>query len=83
MFRLKKDKSSPGGVPQLETRISSPGKRYRAKALTKEEVRLLLSYVYFVMRECVGLVVVVVVVVRGQSPCFRTLLIRTDICTYL
>lgn len=40
MFRLRKDKSSPGGVPQLETRISSPGKRYRAKALTKEEVRV-------------------------------------------
>lgn len=43
MFRLKKDKSSPGGVPQLETRISSPGKRYRAKALTKEEVSLLMA----------------------------------------
>ena len=38
MFRIRKDKSSPGGVPQLETKISSPGKRYRAKALTKEEV---------------------------------------------
>ncbi len=38
MFRLKRDKSSPGGVPQLETKISSPGKRYKAKALSKEEV---------------------------------------------